>query len=258
MLQDRKKLFDLAPWLGTFFWIGLWLWLLLADPGDTVEIPTVSFTAKPPEVELQGFSIRYMTRYSDFKTTWLEISAAKGRSMEEDSTQQILEDVSVKVVVKNDALEEEAEASGDFSDLSKQLGIDWLQIQSATGVFTFDKKRSIELHGNVQVFGYNREGRLNEWIRADTLVFDQEHGMVRSVGPAHYDGNSSIPIKPCIAQIVASLDLSAIEADFQEALNPATFQSPLTDPSLRPPYQPPEALRFLDSPPSGIGDAPNP
>jgi len=219
---------------------------MLANPGDTAQTPQGSGALKPPEVQLQGFSVRYMTRYSDHKTTWLELAAEKGRSLEEDTNRQILEDVTVRVVVKNDALEEN---SSDLSDLSQQLGIDWLYIKSATGLYTFDDRGTIELHGNVEVFGYNRDGTLNEWIAADILVYDQDRGIGRSVGPAYYDGSSSIPIKPCIAEIEATIDLSAVEAEFEETLlNPATFKSPLRDPSMRPPYDPPTALKFLEDP----------
>ncbi len=245
-LPKINQIQSLVPWAGLFFWVALWLWLMFAKAGDTAVKPLGTREGfKPPEVQLQGFSVRYMTRYSDFKTTWLELAAEKGRSLEDDTNRQILEDVTVRVVIKNDALPDE---TGDLSDLSKQLGIDWLHIQSATGLYTFDDRGTIELHGNVQVFGYHRDGTMNEWIAADTLIYDQDRGIVRSVGPAFYDGSSSIPVKPCIAQIETTLDLSSIEVDFVESLNPSTFKSPLRDPSMRPVYDPPSALKFLNAP----------
>ena len=233
----------IVPWIGLLFWIGLWTWVMLADPGEKGLAPTTPGRLKPPEVELQGFSVRYMTRYSDFKTTWLELMAEKGKPIAEGSDIQLLEDITVRVVIKNESAPEESESK---PDLTKQLGIDWLLIESATGLYTFDDRGTIELHGDVEVFGYNRVGALREWIAADTLVFDQDHGQVHSVGPAYYSGKAGVPIK---AEIRSNLDLTQVEIDIPKDNQPETFfETPFTNPSMAPPYDPPSALRFLDQP----------
>ncbi|MCA9417157.1 MAG: hypothetical protein KC917_12835, partial [Candidatus Omnitrophica bacterium] len=186
--KTTNRFQDFVPWAGFLFWVVLWAWVMAARPGDSSEPVDPLTHGKPPQVELQGFSVRYMTRYSDFKTTWLELNAAKGKSLGDGTDRQLLEDIRVRVVIKDDAQPEGGESA---ADLSKQLGIDWLLIESATGLYSFDDNESIELHGDVEVFGYNRDGTLNEWISADTLIFDQEHGQVRSVGPAYYAGKAS-------------------------------------------------------------------
>lgn len=132
-----------------------------------------------------------------------------------------------------------------FENLSARADVAWVLIEGTTGIYSF-KTRNIDLMGNVQVYGYSREGELIEWISTERLTYDWKSGMVRSISPATYEGHSLQVGQPYKCFVETDVDLSEINISDLEPLG-EDFKTPIRSPELRPAYAPPEALKFLDS-----------
>lgn len=213
---------------------------MISDPkGDTPILPG-AVDQPAPNLALAGLNIRQKTVYPD-RFTWMDLYAQMGTNVEGDSGTHRLSDVRVKVVIKDT---EGATAEENLSDLSQGLDIAWFLIEADTGTYSINTQ-NIYLEGDVQVYGYSLDGTLTEWISADRLLYDCENGQVKSIGPAIYEGQS-YGGRPRKGIFTAGLDLSRAEIVLDD--NPfelRSYQTPIRNPALRPPYDPPEALRFL-------------
>ena len=235
--------------MGTGFWVFLWLWIVQSNP-TPADKPSPSFDQESPgEIDLHGLTIRQTTLYSDDKFTWMDLSASGGHNVEGAADAHLLYDVEVKVVV--DSHRKNSKGDEGLADLSKDLDIAWFLIKADKGYYSFNTE-NIELEGNAEVFGYLLNGELTEWISADRIIYDSQNGQVRSDGPAVYEGRAGFKGRPARGQVTAELDLSDAKIDLSDPLFPS-YKTPIRYKELRPPYDPPEALRFL-MPPEKAGD----
>lgn len=241
-LGSRWSLQTVVPWLGAGFWVFLWLWIVLSSPEKADDGSPILMQESAGEIGLHGLTIRQTTLYSDDKFTWMDLSASSGHNVEGSADAHLLYDVVVKVVVDS---RKKTAAEGDegLSDLSRGLDIAWFLIKADRGYYSFNTE-NIELEGNAEVFGYLLNGELTEWISAEGIVYDSQNGQVRSNGPAVYEGRAGFKGRPARGRVTAELDLSDVKIDLSEPLFPS-YKTPIRYEELRPPYDPPDALRFL-------------
>lgn len=224
-------------------------------PHPETEIPEAIaniVTATGPRIELEGFLIRQETRYSDGRFIWMELSSDEGRNLEGPGANHQLTNVRVKVVSRQGdksqgsevAVEEEGEGEGGFNTLSDRANIAWVLIQGATGIYSFET-RNIELRGNVQVYGYAEDGKITEWISTERLFYEWKAGMVRTLELSTYEGLSLFPGQPCRCFLEADVGLNEISINDFQTLDPEEFHTPVRDETMRPLYDPPEALVFV-------------
>ncbi len=227
--------------MGGVFWLLLWGWLLI--PRERIKVPEEGdlITRSQSSIKLQGFRVRQETRRTDGSTTYLEIQAEKGWNMEEIKDSHVLVNVEVRLVPKRN-LKSAMDTEG-IENLSAQSDIAWVLIQAATGIWSV-RTRNIDLMGNVQIFGYSLGGELTEWIAADKIFYGQQENTVRSISPATYEGRSSPIGRAYRGFVETDVDLNEINITELETL-PDDFPTPFQHPEMRPPYSPPEALRFL-------------
>ena len=230
----------MIPWVGVWFWVLLWVFVVVSNPSGESSNQPGPKVAPAPDLELAGLNIRQKTVYTDHRFTWMDLYAQRGTNVEGDEGTHRLSDVRVKVVIKD---LDNATSEEKLSDLSQGLDIAWFLIEADTGTYSLNTQ-NIYLEGDAQVYGYSLDGTLTEWISAERLLYDCENGQVRSIGPAVYEGQA-YPGRPCKGVFTAGLDLSQAEIVVEEFLDLRTFQTPIRHPALRPPYDPPEALRFL-------------
>jgi hypothetical protein len=227
--------------MGGVFWIFLWLFVMA--PHERIPVPDDSTLVEtaPPAIELSGFRIRQETPYTDNRFTWMDLEADRGWSLENDNGSHKLVNVRVRLVTKRGP----DTSAISLHKLSKKAEVAWVLIQSATGI-SF-KNRDIRMMGNVQVYGFTRDGDLAEWIQTEDLLYDYDEGRVRSLQPATYEGRSFPAGQPVRCFMEAESDLSEINISDYQPL-PSTLATPIRFPAMRPVCQPPDALRFLDLP----------
>ncbi len=240
--SHKRGLSGLIPWLGGLFWLVLWVWLAL--PHQKIDVPKeeVLLSRTAPGLQLKGFRIRQQTTYTNQRFTYLDLEADRGWNLEGDEDSHLLVNVRVRLVSQGDIQPSTKEQS--LGDLSARADVAWVLIEGATGIYSF-KTRNIDLIGNVQVFGYTKDGELVEWIAAERLFYDWKAGMVRSVSPATYEGHSLQIGQPYKCFVETDVDLSEINISDLEPLG-EEMKTPIRFPELRPPYAPPEALKFLN------------
>ena len=230
----------MIPWIGAMFWLLLWGWIVISSPRPVASTDSTSGELVDAKIDLHGLNIRQKTDYTDDKFTWMDLSARDGHNLEGSADSHLLNDVKVKVVIDRRVKKEQDEK--DLTGLSDDLDVAWFLIKADRGVYSFES-HNIELEGNAQVCGYSLDGTLTEWISADRILYDSGNGQVRSIGPAVYEGQGSFG-RPRKGIFEAELDLSEAVIDKIEPL-PAKFKTPFRDKTMQPPYDPPDALRFL-------------
>src|SRR3990172_370383 len=181
--RRKPRLQGLIPWVGVWFWVLLWLFVVVSNPSGESSSQPGPKVAPAPDLELAGLNIRQKTVYTDHRFTWMDLYSQRGTNVEGDEGTHRLSDVRVKVVIKDldDATSEE-----NLSDLSQGLDIAWFLIEADTGTYSLNTQ-NIYLEGDAQVYGYSLDGTLTEWISAERLLYDCENGQVRSIGPAVYE-----------------------------------------------------------------------
>jgi len=254
--QSRRSIPNLIPWLGVGFWFLLWVWIFFSSPktGDPSQGPPPTY--EKAQIQLHGLNIRQRTDYTENKFTWMDLAASSSHNIEGSADSHLLKDVEVKVVVKSRKDPDTPSKKENLSDLSRDLDVAWFLIKADQGVYSF-QTNNIELEGHAQVFGYTLDGTLTEWISADRIIYDSQNGEVRSDGYAVYQGEAIDAGRPLSGLFSAGLDLSeATIKDWRDL--PPGYKTPFNDESMKPPYEPPEALMFLkEEEPSGkVGSLP--
>lgn len=205
---------------------------------DVPEEQELLNTKSPPTLRLAGFRIRQETPYTDQKFTWMDLHALEGWTLSEREDVQVLVDVEVKLVTR-----QEGEGENALDALSQQTDVAWVMITAATGYYY--QNRNIELEGDVQVFGYTLDGRVAEWLQTERLFYNCDLARVSSQAPAIYEGLSLFPGQPSQCYFDADVNLSEIKITDKVDLDPAETRTPFRDPSMIPEYAPPESLKLF-------------
>jgi len=248
-----------VPWLGAIFWVVLWVWVVL-PPSDIEEaalkqLERESTWTEPDRLEvaleIEGFQVQQKSAYSDNRTTWLDLKSERARSLPGKESSYLLSNVEIRIVTKAESVEDgdgkSKDASYDLANISRKTDIAWFLIRAATGDLS-KLSDNIELRGDVQIFGYTRDGVLTDWLATERLLYDTEKGRILSKERATYEGRGYLKDRPCRAFIDTDLGLEDVKInDIIEIESfEAEYATPVRVPSLRPPYDPPEALGFLD------------
>lgn len=230
----------MLPWIGGMFWVALYLFVMLEPLDPMPELIETFEERNTPTIQLQGLKIRQETPYTNQKYTYTELRADHGWTLEGGSDSHLLTGVTVKLVTRDQSQDDQA----GLDSLSDELDVSWVLIQAATGTYSITN-RDIMLEGAVEVFGYDSNGQISEWVKTEKMFYDWRAAQIRSLAPAYYEGQSLFPGQPCRGYFQAGLDLTAITIDQLETLDPEEHATPVRFPEQGPVYDPPEALKFL-------------